>query len=578
MKLIFHYISRKNRWIIFLSLLLMVGTVALEMKIPEYTKQITEAVSDGSVTMELVKDFGWRIFRLGVLGTLISVVSGLGFMYFNASYGRDLRGAIFKQVNRLENESVNRLTVGSLITRANNDVGVAQLTIMTIFGSGVLAPISAVWALLKIRSTNKGWITSALVCTVSLCVILIVLTVWVYPKLRKLRTIEDNLNTTIRQGMEGIRVIRAFRADGFQNRRTDGVNKTFARSSFVIACITNMFNPLVSLCRNALSVSIYWIGALTMMKVSASGRAVVMGNMSAFTQYSLQIISAFTSLVAIFVLMPEAMISIRRIEELFKQPRKITYPEKETVHASSGGSIELKNVSFTYDGAISPCLKNLSLSISAGEKIAVTGSTGCGKTTFLYLLRRLLAGQEGEIILSGSNIKDYTEEQLSRMISVVPQRDILFSGDIKFNICYGLDYDENRFRQALLAAGVDFLGEESEAFKVSQNGTNLSGGQRQRLCLARALYRKADVYLFDDAFSALDTLTERQVQENLNTLYKDDTVIMAAQRLSTLRAADRIVVLDAGQILDTGTHEELLERCPFYAQLVASQEEREVLA
>jgi len=578
MKLIFKYLSGKNKLRIFLCLICMIISTAFSMKAPEYSQAISVAISKQTATIEMISEYSRIVFLLGIGSVVFSILNALLYTRLGAKFSADLRSAVFKKVCTLDSESVDRFTVGSLITRTNEDVQMIQTLLLSLLQVGIQTPLTAVWALVKIQKTNSTWITSMAICIIAMSTMILITFMLVLPIAKKLRILQDGFNTVSRQSLGGVRVLRAFRADKFQKNRIDGCNENMTKYSFRSNMLTNMLSPLVSLCNNALTIVIYWVGAVLMTKLSSPGRAIIMGNMTAFIQYSGMVIAAFTSFVTVLGIMPETMISVKRIEELFNEKQKIKFPKERKVLSKNRGSIELNNVSFTYDNAISPCIKQITLTINPGEKIAVTGATGCGKTTFLEIIRRMVDVQNGSVKINGNNILKYTEQQISSIVSMAPQHSDLFSGNAEFNICYGRKYNKNKFEKALLSSHVDFIGEIPSEFEISQNGSNLSGGQKQRICLARTLYREADIYLLDDSFSALDTATERRIQQNIRNYYGNATVITVSQRVSTLRSADRIIVLQDGAVADIGTHDDLMKRCEYYRTLVDSQSGKEVIA
>jgi len=577
MKVILRTFSVRDWLLFFFCFFIMIVEIAFEMKAPEYSQQIAESISNGTATYEFVKHTSWIVFGIGVCASVCAILNALSYSKLSASLGTNLRQGIFNRVCTIKSDEVNRITVGGLITRSNNDVAMVQFLVLSILQVGINAPFTATWAIIKIQTVNNEWTVAMTVCTAVMCVLILITVALTYSKMKRLRVLEDEFNTDMQQGIEGVRVIRAFGVNSFWQKKTGIVNKNMTKTSFAISRYLNLLNPAVSACRNAMSIAIYIIGASLMMRASFAGRSVIMGNMSAFAQYSLQIISAFTSLVSIIALFPEAFISLKRINELYYNTEELEYPKKSKAVECRFGEVELSDVSFTYKNASAPSIRHINLKINPGEKFAITGPTGCGKTTLLNIIRRLNDADNGSVIANGNNVKSYTENQLAGIFSFSPQRSMIFAGNIGFNICYGKDFELEAAKRAFQTAKIDFLDDNQLNMEVSQNGINFSGGQRQRISVARALYRKANVYIFDDSFSAIDVETDMAIQKAIRKNYPEETVITVSQRISTLMNYDRIAVMNEGRIIDIGTHEELLSRCALYGELVKTQKSEEGL-
>ena len=446
----------------------------------------------------------------------------------------------------------------------------------------IKAPVMAVWAICKISSSSVEWTTAVIICVIVLVVTVSLLVGIAYPRFKAIQKLTDNLNDVTRENITGVRVVRAFNAEKYQEDKFAVVNKKITANHLFTSRIMGLLMPVMTIAMNGLTLSIYWIGAYLINETEIMGRAELIGNMTAFTQYALQVVGAFMMLVMIFIMMPRAIVSGKRINEVLDTEPSISFKSDE-VKADEHGTVEFRNVSFAYQDAGEPCLSDISFKINKGETFAVIGATGTGKTSLVNLIPRFYDATSGEILINGKDIKEYPEEQLQKIISVAPQKATLFMGDIKSNITYGSDNvsdDDERISRALEISKSDFVSELEKGIhsEVAQGGTNYSGGQKQRLSIARAVFSNAEIMIFDDTFSALDYKTDMLVRKALRENLSDTTVIIVAQRIGTIKNADKILVLHDGKAVGMGTHEELLENCAVYKEIALSQLSEEELA
>ncbi len=569
---------------IFISIGLIVLQVWLDLTMPDYTSKLTQAVSAGEPTMDAV----WKNGGMMLLCAFGSLAASLLCGFFSAQVGanlvKTLRSELFERITDFSNKEIDKFGTPSLITRTTNDLTQIQTLIAMGLQVMIKAPILAVWALCKISSVQVEWTYATLITVAFMLVMLSVLLGICFPKFRKIQALTDDLNDVTRENLSGVRVIRAFNAEQYQENKFDGVNRKITKNHLVTSRAMSFMFPVMTLCMSGLTLAIYWIGAYLINNAALADKVEVTGNMIAFTQYGLQVVMAFMLLTMIFVILPRSMVSIRRVGEVLNTPTSIIYPDREQPSAEDKkGKVEFKNVSFTYSDGGEPCIKNLTFTVEAGQTFAIIGATGTGKSSLVNLIPRYYDATEGEVLIDGINVKDYTKAQLERTVSIAPQKAILFSGDIKSNVTYGqpedISDDDERIARALKIAQADFVDglEKGIHAEVAQGGTNFSGGQKQRLSIARAVFRDAAVVIFDDTFSALDYKTDMLVRKELNEQLADTTKIIVAQRIGTIKNADMILVLDNGEIAGLGKHGELLKTCPVYKEIALSQLSEEEL-
>jgi len=571
---------QKKDWLSILVIIaFIVLQVWLDLKMPDYTSKLTTSVAQTGVT---IKDV-WINGGLMLLCAFGSMASSFACGFFCARlasrFSKNIRKDLFAKITSFSNDEMKKFSTPSLITRTTNDV--MQLQMFFSMGLQIIikAPILAIWAISKISSASVEW-TTAIIITVAILVVSIALIVlFVLPKFKKIQKLIDNVNNATRENVSGVRVIRAFNAEKYQEQKFEKANTELTSNQLFTAKTTGLLMPLMTLCMNGLTLSIYWIGAVLINNAQIYERANIIGNMTAFTQYALQVVMAFIMLIAIFIILPRAIISSKRVNEVLDVKPTIQSGNKE-INSNVKGEIEFKNVTFKYSDGIDDVLSDISFKINSGETVAIIGATGCGKTTLIDLIPRFADVSSGEVLINGINVKDYSIEELQDKISFVSQKAYLFKGDIKSNITYGFEkINEKNLDKAIDIAQAGFVYDLENGINsdVAQGGSNFSGGQKQRISIARAIYKNSEIIIFDDSFSALDYKTDMKVREKIKNNLQDKTVIIVAQRIGTIKNADKIIVLDDGKIAGFGKHKELIENCAIYKEIALSQLSKEEL-
>ena len=586
---LFKNLKKKDWCLIVITIALIVVQVWLELKMPDYTKGLTTIVQSGNANMsEVWKNGGLMLACAG--GSLFSaIICSILISNVASSFSRTLREQLFNKISGFSNAEMKKFSVPSLITRTTNDV--MQMQNFMAMGVQLLfkAPIMAIWAICKISATNIKW-TSAVIISVAIIIVCIGILVGIcLPRFKKIQKLTDDINNVTRENVSGVRVVRAFNAEEYQEQKFEKVNEQITKNHLFTSRSMGFMMPIMTLVMNGLMLAIYWIGAILVNNISLSGnpelaiaeRIATVGNMAAFTQYAMQVVMSFMMLIMIFIILPRTIISGNRIAEVLKTNSSIVNGNFNS-DSEKIGEIEFKNVSFSYpdsDGN-EKALTDINFSVKKGETLAIIGATGSAKTTLINLIPRFYDVTDGEVLVDGVNVKDYDEKILRDKVSVASQKAVLFKGSIKENVSYGCDnVDEERIKKSLAISNSNFVldlekGIESE---VAQGGTNFSGGQKQRLSIARALYKDAEIIIFDDTFSALDYKTDMLVRKSIKENLSDKTIIIVAQRIGTIKDADKIIVLDEGKIAGIGTHTELLNSCELYKEIALSQLSKEEL-
>ena len=579
---IFKNLKKRDWAYVLVCVILVFAQVWLDLKMPDYTQKLTQSVSSGSIDMGDVGRNG-AMMLLCAAGSLAAAI-GCGFFASRvaANFAKTIREVLFNRIMSFSSSEINKFSTPSLITRTTNDVVQMQMLIAMGLQVAIKAPVTAVWAICRISSSSVEWTTAVLVCVIMLVTIVVSLVFLAFPKFKEIQKLTDSLNNVTRENISGVRVVRAFNAEDYQEDKFDVVNKAITHNHLFTSRIMGIMMPVMTVAMNGLTLAIYWIGAYLINGAAVPERAEVIGNMTAFTQYALQVVGAFMMLVVIFIMVPRTMVSAKRICEVTDTEPSVVFPENKA-EKKGEGTIEFRNVSVSYQDTSEKCLSDISFKINKGETFAIIGATGTGKSTLVNLIPRFYDVSSGEILIDGVNVKDYSEEQLESLVSVAPQKATLFMGDIKDNITYGcreeVSDDDERISRAVSISGSDFVNtvEGGIHAPVAQGGTNFSGGQKQRLSIARAVFKNAEIMIFDDTFSALDYKTDMLVRKALRENLSDTTVIIVAQRIGTIKNADRILVLSDGKAAGLGTHEELLKNCPVYREIALSQLSEEEL-
>ena len=562
---------------------LIVGQVWLELKIPDYMSEITVLVqTEGSKMNDILLNGGYML--LCALGSLIFAV-GAGFFAASiaSEFSKNTRKQIFDKVQNLDTDEIKSFQTSSLITRTTNDVTQIEMLIAMGLQLLVKAPITAVWAISKIL--DKGWQWSAVtgVNVLILLGVIITLMIIVIPKFKIVQKLIDKINGLARENLTGIRVVRAFNAEEYQEEKFGKANDRLTNLQLSNQKKFAIIMPVMYLIMYGLTLSIYFIGAGLIQNSILADKITVFGNMIVFSSYAMQVIMSFLMLAMIFMIIPRASVSARRINEVLDTKQKIV-PGSFDGNTKEKGTVEFKNVSFKYPDADEYVLENISFKVNQGETIAFIGSTGSGKSTLINLVPRFYDATDGEVLIDGINVKEYKFEALNNKLGYVPQKAVMFAGTVNYNISYGDNGKEEpsqtKIKEAAsVAQASEFIEKMDDKYEthIAQGGINVSGGQKQRLAIARAIARDPEIYIFDDSFSALDYKTDAVLRKELKNYTKNATSLIVAQRIGTIMNADKIVVLDSGKCVGMGTHKELLKTCEVYKEIALSQLSKEEL-
>lgn len=576
--------TKKDYLIIFIAILLIVFQVWLDLKLPDYMSEITVLVqTEGSQMSEILEQGGYMLLCAG--GSLVSaIIVGYLASLLSASFSRTLMKKLFEKVENFGMEEINKFSTSSLITRTTNDVTNIQMFISMGLQMLIKAPITAVWAVLKIL--NKSWQWSAVtgVAVLFLLVTVSILMFLVLPRFKRVQSLIDNINGLTRENLTGLRVVRAFNAKEYQQDKFEVGNKELTGTQLFNQRAMALMSPVMYLIMNLVTLAIYVVGSHLIDAAGMADKITLFGNMVVFSSYAMQVIASFLMLAVIFIMYPRASVSADRIAEVLDSQTHIKDGNINTDTTDKKGEIEFKNVSFKYPDGDEYVLKNISFTAKKGETVAIIGSTGSGKTTLINLIPRFYDVTEGEVLVDGVNVKDYSQNFLHNKLGYVPQRAVMFSGSVNYNVSYGDngkgEIPEEKIKKAIsIAQATDFVEKMPEKYEshIAQGGTNISGGQKQRLAIARAIARSPEIYIFDDSFSALDYKTDFMLRDELNKYTKDSTNIIVAQRIGTILNADKIIVLENGECVGMGTHKELLENCKVYQEIAYSQLSKEEL-
>ncbi len=557
--------------------------VWLELKIPDYMSGITRLVqTEGSKMSEILHQGGLMI-SCALISLICNVITGYFSARVASSFSATLRNNIFHKVETMGVAEVKKFSTSSLITRTTNDVTQVEMLIGMGLHAMVKAPVMAVSAILKILNKGFEWSMLTAACVSVLMTVVITLMIIVLPRFEKVQKLIDKINGVTRENLSGIRVIRAFNAEKYQTNKFKDVNDELTGMQLFNQRCFAILNPVMNLVHHALVLGIYIIGALLIVNAGMVEKVSLFSNMVVFSSYGMHVIMSFLVLSFIFMMIPRAQISAKRINEVLDE--EISAKEgKFKGKTKEVGTVEFKNVSFKYPEADDYVLKNISFKVNKGETIAFIGSTGSGKSTLINLVPRFYDVTEGEVLVDGVNVKEYTTEALNNKLGYVPQKAVMFTGTVEDNVSYGDNgrgnISLNKVKEAVkVAQGKDFVEKMEDTYQahIARGGTNVSGGQKQRLAIARAIARDPEIYIFDDSFSALDYKTDSVLRKELKKYTKDATSMIVAQRIGTIMHADKIVVLDEGECVGIGTHKELLKTCDVYKEIALSQLSEEEL-
>ncbi|MDR1002125.1 MAG: ABC transporter ATP-binding protein/permease [Oscillospiraceae bacterium] len=594
---------KPREWLyIVISVVFICIQVWLDLKSPDYMAQITTLVQTPGSAMGDIWAEGLKML-LCALGSMLTSVA-VGFLAANVatSFAATLRGKVFDKVMSFSMEEINKFSTSSLITRTTNDITQMQMLIAIGLQIIVKSPIVAVWAMLKIADkfvsadTSDGlrlsadssgieWLWVVGIAVLFMVTIISVLLIFAMPRFKKVQKLTDNLNRVTRENLMGLRIVRSFNAEDYQEEKFERANSDLTYTHLYIGRLMSILPAGMGFVMSGINLAIYWLGAALINGAGMAEKLPLFSTMVVFSSYAVQIIMAFMMMSMIFIMLPRASVSASRINEVLETKEMIIDGPVSGGKTEKTGEVVFNNVSFKYPDADEYVLHNVSFRAEKGETVAFIGSTGSGKSTLINLIPRFYDVTEGELLIDGINVKEYTQAALHNKLGYVSQKAVLFSGTVKENVAYGDNGDatpsEEEIKRALdIAQGRDFVDAMEDGFdsNIAQGGANISGGQKQRLSIARAICRKPEIYIFDDSFSALDYKTDRLLRNALKKETGDATTMIVAQRIGTIKDADKIVVLDEGNVVGIGTHKELLSDCEVYRQIAYSQLSKEELS
>ena len=580
---IFKNLERKDLSIVLVIAVLVITSVFLDLKIPEYMSEITRLVQTEASTMNSILTAGGHMLLCAIASLICTITVGFFSSLLAAKFSRTMRRKIFEKVESFGVREIKKFKTSSLITRTTNDV--TQIEMLLAMGLQLLikSPVMAVWALTKIlgKSAELSLVTGVGVIIIVITNLTIISIV--SPRFQIIQTLTDKLNGVTRENILGIRVVYAFNAEKFMGKRFGKVNDKLSDTHLTITKTFALFDPIMNFVMHFQHLGIYVVGAILIIKSGMMDKITMFSNMVVFSSYGIQVIFSFLMLTMIFMILPRARVSANRINEVLDEDPSIKSGDFKG-ETNEKGTVEFKNVSFKYPDADEYLLKNISFKAEKGETVAFIGSTGSGKSTLINLVPRLYDATLGEVFVDGVNVKDYDLHELNNRIGYISQTAFMFTGSVYDNVSYGDNGKEKpsleRVKEAIkIAQGKDFVEKMDKDYKahIARGGTNISGGQKQRLSIARAIARNPEIYIFDDSFSALDYQTDAKLREELKKHTKDSTSLIVAQRIGTIMNADKIIVLDKGECVGIGTHQELLKNCDIYKEIALSQLSEEEL-
>lgn len=574
-------LKKKDFILIFISLFIITLSVYLELELPTYTKELTRLIQLADSQIEDILLTGGKMLLFALGGTICTIISGYISAYVSADLSYNVREDLFNHIMDLDEVEMKTMSTSTLITRTTNDITQIQMVMSMGLTMMFKAPLMAIWGTIKVIHTSWQFsVATAVAVVVMVSVILLIMSL-VLPRFKKVQKLTDDMNRIARENLTGIKVVRAFNAEKFEEEKFDQKNDELIHIQLFNRSLFSLMMPLMTLIMSGISLAVYWIGAYLLNAADLLNKGDVLGDIVAFGSYGIMIIQAFMLLTMIFMMIPRAEVSAKRINEVLAIPVQIK-EGKEEKEAELKGDVEFNNVSFHFlEGE--NVLNDISFHVKKGETLAIIGATGSGKSTIVNLVTRLLEATQGEIKIDGQDIRSYSFDTLYQKIGFVQQKAVLFSDSVRNNLLFGLKNQEktdDELWEALdIAQAKNFVGNLPNQLDapIAEGGTNLSGGQKQRLSIARALVRKPEILIFDDSFSALDYKTDKELRKQIATQLKGTTCIIVAQRIGTIRNADQILVLDDGQIVGHGKHEELLKTCSVYQEIALSQLSKEEL-
>ena len=575
-------LNRKDWMLAFCCLVLVVSQVYFELRMPDYMSQITRLVQTEGSKMSDILINGAYMLACALASFVLMSIAGYFAATVSSNFSMRTRKKLFDKVESLDTAEVKQFSTSSLITRTTNDITQIQMVVAMGLQLMIKAPVTAVWAVLKILGKGWQWSLATAIGVVILLTVIAILSSIVVPKFKIIQKLIDRLNGETRENLAGIRVVRAFNAEKYQEEKFQNTNSKLTKQLIFNQKMFSIMQPTMNMVMHTLTLSIYFIGAILISNSVFADKLTIFSNMVVFSSYSMHVIMSFLMLAMIFMMLPRAQVSADRINEVLNT--KVTIKDGDKTQGKEIGTVEFRDVSFKYPDADEYLLRNISFKANKGDIIAFIGSTGSGKSTLINLIPRFYDATEGEVLVDGINVKEYKLEALYNKLGYIPQKAVLFSGTVTSNVSYGdngkEDTTQEQVKEAIrVAQATEFVEKMDDGYNeyIAQGGTNVSGGQKQRLAIARAIARNPEVYIFDDSFSALDYKTDAKLRKELKEYTKDATCLIVAQRIGTIMNADKIVVLDEGRVAGIGTHKELLKTCEVYEQIALSQLSKEEL-
>jgi len=574
---LFKNLTKKEGIYSLICICLIAVHVWLELKVPDYMSSITKLVQTEGSKMADILEQGSYMIICALTSLICSIIVGYFASRVASGFSLTIRKKIFEKVGKMGLTEIKKFSTSSLITRTTNDVTQVEMLIGMGLQAMVKAPIMAVWAIIKILNKGLEWSILTACCVAVLLFTVATLMIIVLPRFERVQKMIDKINSVTRENLTGIRVIRAFNAEKYQTNKFKKANDDLTSMQLFNQRTFAIMNPVMNLVMHSLTLGIYIIGAILINKAGMLSKITLFSNMVVFSSYGMHVIMSFLMLSMIFMMVPRAEVSAKRINEVLDEIISIK-DGKFNEKTKEIGTIEFKNVSFKYPDADEYVLKNISFKVNRGETIAFIGSTGSGKSTLINLIPRFYDVTEGEILVDGINVKEYKQECLNNKLGYIPQKAVMFTGTVSYNVSYGENDNKKitkeKIKEAIkVAQGNEFVEKMENTYEahIARGGTNISGGQKQRLAIARAIARDPEIYIFDDSFSALDYKTDATLREELKKYTKNATNVIVAQRIGTILNADKIVVLENGECVGIGKHEDLLKDCKVYKEIALSQ-------
>lgn len=581
------YLTKKDWMLVLLSFVFVIGQVYLDLKLPDYMSEITRLVQTPDSQMRDILSAGGNMLLCAFGSLALAFIVGYFAARIASNLSWKLRSSVYDKIESFSLAEINKFSTASLITRSTNDITQVQNIVAMGLQLMIKAPITAVWAISKILGKGIEWTVATGGAIVGLLILISIVMIFAMPRFKKIQKLTDRVNLVTRENLTGIRVVRAYNAEKYQSNKFEEVNTELTKNNLVINRVMGIMQPGMMFIMSGLILAIYWIGAVLINNADMMDKMDLFSNMIVFSSYAMQVIMSFVMLTMIFIMLPRASVSAKRILEVLETKESIVDGKGNIKETSQTGEIEFRNVSFKYPDSEDSeyILQDISFTAKKGETVAIIGSTGSGKTSLINLIPRFYDVTEGEVLVNGVNVKEYKKKELNNILGYVQQKAALFTGNILSNVAFGDNgkgnYSEEDVISAVeIAQGAEFVEKMPDTYKsaISQGGKNVSGGQKQRLSIARAICRKPQIYIFDDSFSALDYKTDRKLRSVLKKETTDATNLIVAQRIGTIIDADKIIVLEEGQIVGMGTHKELLENCKVYQEIALSQLSKEELA